>query len=341
MNSPRYRKLTIADRDALETLVRQNTDAVNTTSWQGFLCDQLYSDTQYALVDGCLIDKPVPGNDEVWCMCPLGAPEDSRRMRQKIYDRCNRQAMGVVFNVVSTEQAQAICEQFGDRVTVMDRRDAYCYLLSSKEQIEMQGSRFSDRRRRIRRFSDTYQWTYADLTSANLQEIASLNDFWYSTHDQSTGNIEGERECLQFMLENYDTLGMEGGLLYADGKVIAFCTGYPGSANVYHMLLQKALVEYRDAVQVLLHEFFSRHCTGFEYISESNDLGLEGLRFFKEQLRPTLLAERRDVRVAPTRKYTLRKLLRTVYRRLKKRAAPAASTAAEEDKAQGTSTEAH
>lgn len=313
----KYRKLTFDDKEAIEALLNQNSEAFSSSSWQTFLYEQEYYDPHYAFWDDCLIGEPVLGDDEAWCCCPIGTFENSRRVCKKIYQYFNRKAMGVVFTGVDADGLELLRADYGDLIRVTDKREAYCYILSAKEQIELQGSKFSDRRRRIRRFSDTYQWTYVELTSENLSEIALLNKHWYDSHDQAADGIEGEQDSIRFTLENYDTLCMQGGMLYVDGKVVAFCMGHPGRNGVYQMTFQKALTEYRDAIQLLLHEFFSRHCVGFEYISESSDMGLDGLRFFKMQLRPVMLLERYDVHIAPTRRYTLKKLLRPAYRRLR------------------------
>lgn len=326
MFHPKYRLLTMDDIDYVKALTLANGNFTSMTWWaEPFLSQYATVEKKpwVAFVDNCLIGKPIMGNDAVWFAYPIGAPDDRRRLIRKIYNHYDRRGISTVFHSTPKAGLEEIQQVFGPDIQAVQRRDSQIYILSSKEQLAAQGAAFADRRRRLHRFSNTYNWSYVEMTPNNLDECRRVNQEWYdSREDTGEGYVDGEQTTLKHTLDHFEELGMQGGLLYVEDKPVAFCIGVAINDEVYHMPYHKSLLGYRDSMLVLLHEYFVRHCEPYEYINCSVDLGIPGLRQFKMKLRPAFMTDCYEVTIPTTRPVTLRKQLRKIYRMLRHRPDP-------------------
>jgi hypothetical protein len=90
---------------------------------------------------------------------------------------------------------------------------------------------------------------------------------------------------------------MDGGLIRADGKVVAFSIGEPLNHDTYLVHIEKAFSEIQGSYAIINQQFAFRNCQNFLYINREDDSGQPGLRKAKESYRPVFRAEKYAARL--------------------------------------------
>mgnify|MGYP000528299491 FL=1 len=93
-------------------------------------------------------------------------------------------------------------------------------------------------------------------------------------------------------LRLYKELGLKGGVLKADGKIVAFTVGEPVSDDTFVVHIEKAFADIDGAYPMINQQFVQHECTGYQYVNREDDAGSEGLRKAKLSYRPAFLVEK-------------------------------------------------
>ena len=93
-------------------------------------------------------------------------------------------------------------------------------------------------------------------------------------------------------LRLYKELGLKGGVLKADGKIVAFTVGEPVSDDTFVVHIEKAFAEVDGAYPMINQQFVQHECMEYEYVNREEDTGAEGLRKAKLSYRPVFLVEK-------------------------------------------------
>ena len=104
--------------------------------------------------------------------------------------------------------------------------------------------------------------------------------------------LSNEEKVLEIFAENYEKLGLKGGLLRIDGEIVAFTFGERLNSNTFVTHYEKAYPSVRGAYP-MINMLFARESLGeYEFINREDDLGSEGLRKAKMSYCPEFLVEK-------------------------------------------------
>jgi hypothetical protein len=116
---------------------------------------------------------------------------------------------------------------------------------------------------------------------------------WCKANDcdkqDGTGN---ERQAIVFALEHFEELGLSGGILYANDKIVAFTFGMPINKETFGVHVEKADTTVEGAYAMINFEFANHIPETFTYINREEDLGIEGLRKAKLSYQPETILEK-------------------------------------------------
>ncbi len=93
-------------------------------------------------------------------------------------------------------------------------------------------------------------------------------------------------------MRNFTPLGLRGGILRLDGKIIAFTLGKQSTPDMFVMQIEKADHTIPGAYQMINQQFALHNCKGVTYINREEDLGIDGLRQAKRSYQPVMLAKK-------------------------------------------------
>jgi hypothetical protein len=199
------------------------------------------------------------------------------------------------------------------------------YIYSAESLATLPGSDYRKKRNHISRFTRTYgQFELREMTPANIADALEIEKRWLNDDGEMvTGNADCETPCdcaeaalaersedeksrmaeycaIVEALENFDALGMKGGLLYVEGKPVGMTIASEIAPGVWDIHFEKVIGEYADnGGYAVINKLFAEHlvAVGAKLINREEDIGLEGLRKAKLSYYPQTILDKTHVRV--------------------------------------------
>lgn len=202
-----------------------------------------------------------------------------------------------------TPENRAVLEKlYPGRFEYQTNRDDYDYLYTLDQLADLRGRHYSGKRNFIHRFQSAYpDWRFEPLTPELLPECLEMADEWYALSNENrpdnASSLAAERVALKECLDNFEALRLEGGLLRAAGKTVAFTFGgrLHENSDTFDVQFEKAFLHYEGSFPMVNREFASylrdRH-PDLVYLNREEDLGIPGLRKAKESYRPVAMVEK-------------------------------------------------
>lgn len=287
-----FKDITLADKDTITSFTmksdRRNCDLSfsNLCSWR-FLYD-----TKFAVVDNFLVFKFWAG-EQLAYMIPIGTGDLKAILRKLIEDADKEKQSFCMLGVCSNMRVDLETTLPSQFVFTEDRDYAdYIYLKSDLSTLK--GKKFQSKRNHINRFRNTYpDYEYTPITPDRIQECLDLEAEWCKVNNcdqqEGTGN---ERRALIYALHNFEALGLTGGILHVNSKIVAFTFGMPINHETFGVHVEKADTNIEGAYAMINYEFANHIPEQYIYINREEDLGLEGLRRAKLSYHPEILLEK-------------------------------------------------
>jgi hypothetical protein len=178
-------------------------------------------------------------------------------------------------------------------------RDSADYIYKIQDLVNLVGRKYHSRRNAISAFKGLYpNWEYKILTEEFFEQCIEINEKWIMT--RTTGNsrsIESEHKSIVKAFENYDKLGLMGGIICVDSKVAGFTVGSKINDKVVDINIQKGLIEYKGIYSILDQQFLLNSCSNYEYVNKEEDLGIEYLRKAKLRQHPCKILEKYEAHI--------------------------------------------
>ncbi|MCL2081202.1 MAG: phosphatidylglycerol lysyltransferase domain-containing protein [Oscillospiraceae bacterium] len=168
------------------------------------------------------------------------------------------------------------------------------YLYNAQDLLELPGKKYHSKRNFIARFMRENDWQYEEITNANLNDVWAFQDRWCRKNGCDTNiSLQEEATCIAIMLYNLDNLNAKGGLLRANGKVVAFTVASRVGCDTIEIHIEKADYDVTGSYPMINREFLRHNLTpDIKYINREEDLGLENLRKAKLSYHPCALLEK-------------------------------------------------
>ena len=286
-----FKDIELKDKDLITSYTmkspRRNCDLSfsNLCSWRF-----LYN-TQYAILDGFLILK-FWAEDKLVYMMPIGNGDLKKVLDAMIEDSKYEKEQFCMLGVCSG-MCEELKEIMPDRFHFEADRDYTDYLYLRTDLATLAGKKFQSKRNHVNKFRKTYNYKYVPLTPDRIPECMELEAEWCKMNNcnqhEGTGN---ERRALIYALQNFDALGLTGGILHVDGKIAAFTFGMPINEDTFGVHVEKADTRIDGAYAMINYEFANHIPEQYTYLNREEDLGIEGLRKAKLSYQPTILLEK-------------------------------------------------
>jgi len=248
-----------------------------------------------AEISGMLIFRTVV-DDITYYSFPIGSGD----MRAAVLELLRHsEECGEAFNLrgITEKNAEKIDILFPCLFDFIEERSYYDYIYSAEKLATLSGKRLHAKRNHINRFESTYNWSFEPINEDNMAQCAEMNEEWVrrNADEKDFGTFSSEQEALGKTFENYKALGLEGGALLVDGKVVAFTIGEKLNSDTYVVHFEKAFKEIEGAYSMINREFvryvIQKH-PEIVYINREDDTGAENLRRAKASYYPEFLIEK-------------------------------------------------
>lgn len=253
-------------------------------------------DTQICFLDGFLLVKMATFPEQTpMYLAPIGEG-DLKQVLLALEADAQERSIDFILCCIPESMIPEIEEVLPGRYTIQDFPDGADYIYAADKLQTLSGKKLQSKRNFVNRFKKTYEgrWSYEELTDENKQEAYQFHLHWCETGDNCPNGTmySGETCAVSLALDNREALGMKGGLLRLDGKVIAFTMGCPVSEDTYVVQLEKAEASIAGAYPMINQQFAQHQFDGYTYVNREDDLGLEGLRKAKQSYHPVMMGKK-------------------------------------------------
>jgi len=225
----------------------------NMCSWR-FLYD-----SEYTIRDGFLIIRfyvEIKGHKRLAYMFPVGDGDLKQTIEQMGKDA---KASGHSFLIlgVTTENKKKLDSLFPDNFTFIPERDYYDYIYLRDDLVTLKGKKYQPKRNHINQFKKKFDYEYVPITKDIIPECRKLEQVWYEANKDPDNNEDlfHERCSMNFALEHFNELGLLGGAIIVDDKIIAFTFGSPINHTTFGVHVEKADVLYEGVFSVISQAF--------------------------------------------------------------------------------------
>lgn len=311
----KFKDLSTSDRALIQRFTlygeRQNCDLSfsNLISWRF-----LYN-TQFAVIDDYLVFRFHTGRHLAYMM-PIPKPQvmEDGSYRVKPCDECSVKvirtirddsiAMGHPFLMlgVCNYMVDLIEQSFPDTFTIEPNRNFADYIYTRDKLINLSGKKLQSKRNHINKFKSLYpQYTYRPLTEDLIPQCLELEKQWRKVSKNDTDeqdldeSLSIELRSMTRAFHRWDRLGLTGGTIWVDDKLVAFTFGCPINQTTFDVCVEKADVNYEGSFSIINQEFVKHLPEQYCYINREEDMGNEGLRRAKLSYHPDILLEKNTV----------------------------------------------
>ncbi len=287
-----FKDITLDDKEIITSYTlksdRRNCDLSfsNLCSWRF-----LYF-TQFAIVDDFLVFR-FWVNGEIVYMMPIGEG-DLKHIIHRLIDEAQQQNYQFCMLGISSFMKDDLEAIMPDRFCFTTDRDYADYIYLRTDLSTLVGKKFQPKRNHINKFKNNYpNHAYAPITPDKIKECKELEAKWCKANNcdeqEGTGN---EREALIYALDNFEKLGLTGGILYVNNEIVAFTFGMPINHEMFGVHVEKADTSIEGAYAMINQEFAKRIPEQYIYVNREEDLGIEGLRKAKLSYQPVMILEK-------------------------------------------------
>lgn len=185
-----------------------------------------------------------------------------------------------------------------ESIELQEERGSWDYVYLVEELAELKGNRFHRKRNHYNQFLKLYDWEYKSMTRDDISAVLSMQEEWVQwREDSSSPSLIAENKAVERVLGNWDKLpNLLGGIIYVDGKLVAYTVGEPLGQDMAVIHFEKACTEFRGLYQAINSMFLQNDCSVFKYVNREQDLDDPGLRKAKESYNPVDYIRKQIVR---------------------------------------------
>ncbi|WP_297597547.1 phosphatidylglycerol lysyltransferase domain-containing protein [uncultured Cetobacterium sp.] len=280
-----WKKLELEDRN----IIQEYLDGKFETSDLNFSNIFLWSiseDMQYRIMDDILYIKgSYEGND--YYFCPV-SKEDRKDSIIEAIKKIKKENKEIVF--IPEKYAEFLQRD----VQLIEKRSSFDYVYLQEDLAELKGRKFSSKKNKINKFIRTYSYTYEKISKLNIEEIRIFQREWTKNRKQDK-IIISETMGIEALLDNYEALGLRGGIIRVEGEIVAYAFGEKLTENMAVIHIEKGNNEYQGSYQMINKYVAKEEFFDVKYINREDDFGSEGLREAKLSYQPIILLKKYNI----------------------------------------------
>ncbi|GAD08186.1 Uncharacterized conserved protein [Porphyromonas crevioricanis] len=223
---------------------------------------------------------------------PIGRDESPQALREVIELLAEEAEKGdypLTLMGITSRCHQLLEEVYPEQFTFFTDRDWCDYIYTREKLATLAGKKLQSRRNFVNRFKSTYpDYSFEEINSANEQECLQLAQDWNESKSEAD-KAKHELTMIQRAMEQREAIGLYGGAIRVDGRVVAFSLGMPINKDTFGVSIEKADASIPGTFAIINNEMAKHIPEQYTYINREEDLGIEGLRKAKLQYKPDIL----------------------------------------------------
>ena len=277
-----FHQLTLNDRPTMQAVMlhagRRNCNYTfaNLVGWQ------FWYYTEVCVLENAVVLRYTFDGQRAYMVCT--AEELSLELTEALLDDSNGD-----LTLIGLEDSQVPQLQTSHSISVEPVRNQYDYIYRRTDLAELHGSHLNAKRNHIHRFRAEHPYfEYRPLTSELFDECRRLMEIWQEEKDASD-TIDAEKQVMETIFSNWDALGMIGGSIFVDGRMVAFTYGAAVTTDTFDVCVEKADRHVEGAFAIINQQFAEHLPEQYIYLNREEDMGIPGLRQAKLSYHPEIL----------------------------------------------------
>ena len=176
-------------------------------------------------------------------------------------------------------------------------RNQYDYIYRRTDLATLRGRHLNAKRNHIHRFRAEHpDFEYHPLTPEFFDECRRLTATWQEEKKQTPNQndnkieiIDAEHRVMETIFSNWHALGMIGGSIFVDGRMVAFTYGSAVTTDTFDVCVEKADRHVEGAFAIINQQFAEHLPEQYIYLNREEDMGIPGLRQAKLSYHPEIL----------------------------------------------------
>ncbi|MCI8317748.1 MAG: DUF2156 domain-containing protein [Lachnospiraceae bacterium] len=286
-----FRKPELADREMVNRYFRMNRNRSCEYTFANLYLWSRHYKVAYTIVEDMMVFYYTEYGSFTF---PQGDRSNLKKVLDLLMDWSKEHGIEFHMTNVNEEQFQQLEAIYPGRFSIEYYRDSADYVYETEKLITLSGKKYHGKKNHINKFKKLYpDWTYEKITSENVEECFQMALDWRTENGCNEDPEKNAEMCVTLnSLRLMEELRLCGGLIRADGKVMAFSIGEPVCDDTMVVHIEKAYADVQGAYPIINQQFLLHEASKYRYVNREEDMGEPGLRQAKESYHPVFLVEK-------------------------------------------------
>lgn len=285
-----FRQVKLEDKELIDSFIKKQNSKNCSISFANIYLWEPHYKVTFTIVENMLVFRS--SGEKPSFSFPIGGG-DVKKAMDFMMEYCKEMNLEFKMYGVTQEQFNVIEELYPGEFQVEYNRDEANYVYETEKLINLSGKKYHGKKNHINKFKRLYSdWQYEDITDENLEDCLEMAYGWRKENDCDTDELKKVEFCVTInALKKLKELDLIGGLIRAEGKVVAITVGEPLTNDTFVIHIEKAYANVDGAYPMINREFLAHHGTDYMYVNREEDTGSEGLRKAKLSYKPVFMVE--------------------------------------------------
>lgn len=251
-----------------------------------------FYDLVWAEVEGTVVFRSV-FNGKYSYTYPAGNGNRQGALK-RLMEESRGQAFPFALHGLNKKEYEELEQYFPGKFEIRWPRDVEDYVYETEKLINLSGKKYHGKKNHINQFKAAHpDWSYETLTDDNVEECFQMALRWREFNGCEGDPEKNKEMCVALnSLRLHKELELRGGVLRANGEVVAFTMGEPVSEDTFVVHIEKAYADIRGAYPLINQQFLEHEVSQYPYVNREDDTGEEGLRKAKLSYHPVFMVEK-------------------------------------------------
>ncbi len=285
-----FKQISIEDKPVIDKYLKAGNLGISehcfTTifMWQEYYNTKFFEDGEFLYLKSNYMHD---GRD--YFICPVGFGRLEKAIA-KLHENFGDEIQIVS---ITDEAKQAIEKAMPNHFDFTEMRDAADYVYLAERLRTLSGKKLQLKRNFVNRFLGKYgdDYSFERITAKNKHKVWEFHLGWSkkSDNEEQARSLVAETAAIRRVLDNYEALGVLGGILYVDKEVAGFTVATQATEELAVVHIEKCNTNFAGVYQMINKTFVEAELADMVYINREEDMGIEGLRKAKLSYRPEVL----------------------------------------------------
>lgn len=258
-----------------------------------FMWDKRYK--QKSAIAGDRLITHIGGMGDEYFSFPVGSG-DIVPAFDEMRSYCREKGIRLKVCGITEEHKALMVASFPNQFSYTPARKNFDYIYPIEKLMSYPGKHLHAKKNHCNKFEKENEWSFAPISTELLPACAAMLDEWsLKEAERLDSSIEYEHDAILRGFEHFSGLDLEGGVLFANGKIIGFAMGERLSDNCFCEHFEKAYTDIPGAYPMVCREFarmIKQNHPDICYVNREDDLGNPSLRKSKLSYQPEKLLEK-------------------------------------------------